>query len=136
VPVPFLLEFIMIITPGGAVMGFLGRLVWVKYEVSVTQLRMQAVRTEAHLEAAGHRAAVAEGTAREALTGMNRALETTRGIELVDEKVTELTRYLVDRIEGSTGQRAGRHALPAQDAPPQIGSGQPQDQEQEDKELS
>ena len=133
---PFLLEFIMIITPGGAVVGFLGRLVWVKYEASVTQLRVRAVRTETYLEAADHRALVAEDTAREALTGMNRALETTRGIELVDEKVTELTRYLVDRIEGTAGSRAGRHALPTQDAPPQIGSGQPQDQEQEHKEMS
>lgn len=132
---PFLLEFIMIITPGGAVMGFLGRLVWVKYETSVTQLRMRAVRTEAHLEEADRRATVAESTAREALTGMNRALETTRGIELVDEKVTELTRYLVDRIEGTTGPRTGRHALPAQDAPPQIGTGQPQGQEQEHQEM-
>jgi hypothetical protein len=135
-PVPLLLEFMIIITPGTAVMGFLGRLVWVKYETSVSQLRARAVRTEAHLEAADRRALVAEGTAREALTGMNRALETTRVIELVDEKVTELTQYLVDRIEGRAEQRTGRHALPAEEARPQIGSGQPHEQEQEHKEMS
>jgi len=132
--VPFLLEFIMVIAPGGTVVGFLGRLVWVKYEASVTQLRVRAVRTEAHLEAADHRALVAEGTAREALTGMNRALETTRAIELVDEKVAGLTRYLVDRIDGLAEQRRGRHVLSAEDTPPQIGSGQRQDQEH--KEMS
>lgn len=131
---PLLLEFMIIITPGSTVLVLLGWLVKTKYESSVTQLRVNVTRSEAHLEAAGRRALVAEGTAREALTGMNRALETTRAIELVDEKVTELTQYLVDRIEGTADRPSGRHALPAEDTRPQIGSGQPQ--EQEDKEMS
>lgn len=134
---PLLLEFMIIITPGSAVMGFLARLVWVRYETSVSQLRARAVRTEAHLEAADRRAVVAEGTAREALTGMNQAIKTTRVIELVDEKVTKLTQYLVDQIEGTPGGGpSGRHArpaLPGQELPA-IDVGQAH--EQEHKEMS
>jgi len=58
-------------------------------------------------------------------------------IELVDEKVSELTQYLVDQIEGTTGGGpSGRHArpaLPGQELPA-IGAGQAQ--EQEHKEMS
>jgi hypothetical protein len=37
----------------------------------------------------------------------------TRAIELVDEKVTILTDYLVNRIDGEpSARRADRHALP------------------------
>jgi hypothetical protein len=127
-PVPLLLEFMIIITPGSTVLVLLGWLVKTKYESSVTQLRVNVTRSEAHLEAAGRRAVVAEGTAREALTGMN---------ELVDEKVTELTQYLVDQIEGTAGGGpGGRHArpgLPGQELPA-IGAGQ--GHEQEHKEMS
>jgi hypothetical protein len=120
----FLLEFVAYIAPGSGLMFVLYRLVKKKYEVSVGQVQVRAVRSEARLEAAARAAAVAEGTAREALDSTRQALETTRVIELVDEKVTSLTDYLVSRIDGEPlARRAGRHALPGGDELPAITGG-------------
>jgi hypothetical protein len=115
----FLLEFIAWITPGSGLMFALYRLVKSKSQVSIIQVR--AARSEARLEAADQAVAVAEGTAREALASTRQALETTRAIELVDEKVTSLAEYLVTKIDGETPARhAGRHALPGGDDLPAI----------------
>jgi hypothetical protein len=115
----FLLEFIAWITPGSGLMFALYRLVKSRSQVSVFQVR--AARSEARLEAADRAVAAAEGTAREALAGTRQALETTRAIELVDEKVTSLAEYLVTKIDGETPTRnVGRHALPGGDDLPAI----------------
>lgn len=111
--------------PSSAVAFVIYRLV--KTRDMVTIARTEAARTGARLEAAQQATVVAEGTAREALSQTGQALEVARTIELVDEKVTSLTSYLVTKIDGEApGRRpAGRHALPGgQDVPAITGSGQ------------
>lgn len=121
----FLLEFVAYIAPGSGLMFVLYRLVKKKYEVSVAHVQVRAVRSEARLEAADRAVAAAEGTAREALASTRQALETTHAIQLVDEKVTSLTDYLVTKIDGvEQSQRAGRHALPGGDGLPAITGGE------------
>ena len=107
-----LLSFVLFVTPGSALMFFIFRFIRANAQVGIA--RTGAARAEAHLEAAGRASAVAEGTAREALSQTGQALEIARTIELVDEKVTSLTSYLVTKIDGEPPARrpAGRHALP------------------------
>jgi hypothetical protein len=119
-----LLSFVLFVTPGLALMFFIFR--FIRANAQVTIARTGTAHAEARLEAAREASQVARETAREALAGTRQALETTRAIELVDEKVTSLTDYLVTRIDGEPpARRAGRHVLPAGDERPAItGSGQ------------
>ena len=110
--------------PSSAVAFVIYRLVKTKEMVSIA--RTGTAHAEARLEAAQKSTLVARETALEALAGTRQALETTRAIELVDEKVSSLTEYLVTKIDGEAPvRRAGRHALPGSDDRPAItGSGQ------------
>jgi hypothetical protein len=118
-----LLSFVLFVTPGSALMFFIFRFIRAKSMVSVS--RTDTARAEARLEAAGQAVAVAEGTAREALSQTGQALHVAKKIELVHDQVTSLTDYLVTKIEGEPpARRAGRHALPAADDAPAITSGQ------------
>jgi hypothetical protein len=110
-----LLSFVLFVTPGSALMFFIFRFIKASQMVSVA--RTDAARAGARLEAAQQASAVARETAREALSQTGQALEIARTIELVDEKVTSLTDYLVTRIDGEAPARraAGRHALPGWD---------------------
>jgi hypothetical protein len=119
-----LLSFVLVVTPGGALMYCIYRFVRAKELVTVA--RVSAVRAEARLEAAREASAVAQGTAREALAQTGQALAIAQTIELVDEKVQNLTDYLVAQIEGhpAAGQPGGRHALPAGDGAAAITAGQ------------
>jgi len=120
-----LVSFVLVVTPGGALMYFIYR--FVKAKDLVTVARTDAARTGARLEAAQEASAVAQGTAREALAQTGQALEIAKTIEQVDEKVQGLTDYLVARIEGEAPQRrAGRHALPGGEDVPAIGDGSPE----------
>ena len=113
-----LLSFLLFVTPGSALMFFIFRFIRANAQVSIA--RTDSARAVARLEAADEAVAVAQGTAREALASTRQALDTTRAIELVDEKVTNLADYLVTRIGGEPSARraAGRHALPGgQDLP-------------------
>jgi hypothetical protein len=122
-----LLEFVAYVSPGGALVYFICRRVIRGRDRLVTGLRVDAVRADVKLRAAEQAALVSEegraeaaGTAREALARTREALAVARTIELVDEKVTSLTDYLVTRIEGEAPARrtVGRHALPGgQDVP-------------------
>jgi hypothetical protein len=119
-----LLSFVLYVTPGSALMFFIFRFIKAREMVSVA--RTDKVRAEARLEAARQASAVAEGTAREALSQTGQALEIARTIELVDEKVTNLTDYLVTKIDGEPSARrcAGRHALPGGEDVPALASGE------------
>ena len=122
-----LLSFVLFITPGAALMFFIVR--FIKANATVSVARTDTARVEARLEAARQASAVAEGTAREALSQTGQALAIARTIELVDEKVTSLTDYLVTQIEGPGSDRgAGRHTRPelpgGQDRPAIAGGGQ------------
>jgi hypothetical protein len=113
-----LLSFVLFVTPGSALMFFIFRFIRANAQVSIA--RTDTVRAEARLGAAEQASAVADATAREALSQTGQALQIARTIELVDEKVTGLTDYLVTRIDGKAPARrpAGRHALPGgQDVP-------------------
>jgi hypothetical protein len=119
-----LLSFVLFVTPGSALMFFILRFIRANQTISVA--RTNTARTEARLEAAQEASAVAQGTAREALSQTGQALAIARTIELVDDKVTSLTDYLVTRIDGAApARRAGRHALPGgNDVPAITGSAQ------------
>jgi hypothetical protein len=120
-----LLEFVLFVTPGSGLMFFIFRFIKANAQVGIA--RTDTARAEARLEAAQRASAVADGTAREALAQTGQALAVARTIELVDEKVTSLTDYLVARIDGDAPARrpAGRHALPGgQDLPAITGGGQ------------
>jgi hypothetical protein len=120
-----LLSFLLFVTPGSALMFFIFRFIKANAQVGIA--RTDSARAVARLDAADRAVAVAEGTAREALASTGQALNTTRAIELVDEKVTSLTDYLVTRIDGEPSARrsGGRHALPGgQDLPAITGGGQ------------
>jgi hypothetical protein len=119
-----LLEFVLFVAPGGGFMYYVYRFVKAKELVSVA--RVDAARAGARLEAAQEASAVAQGTAREALAQTGEALSIARTIELVDEKITGLTNYLVSQIEGAAPQQAGRHSrpeLPGAEEFPAIGVG-------------
>jgi hypothetical protein len=105
-----LLEFVLFVAPGGGFMYCVYRFVRAKDLVSVA--RVDAARAGARLEAAQEAAAVAQGTAQEAMAQTGEALAIARTIELVDEKVTGLTNYLVAQIEGAAPPQAGRHTRP------------------------
>lgn len=107
-----LLSFVLFVTPGSALMFFIFRFIRAHAQVSIA--RTDTARAEARLEAARQASAVAEGTAREALSQTGQALAVARTIELVDEKVTSLTSYLVTKIDGEAPARraAGLDALP------------------------
>jgi hypothetical protein len=117
-----LLEFVLFVTPGSALMFFIMRFIRANAQVSIA--RTDTARAEARLEGAQRASTVAEGTAREALSQTGQALAIARTIELVDDKVTSLTDYLVARIDGEppTARRGGRHALPASGDVPAITS--------------
>jgi hypothetical protein len=117
-----LLEFVLFVTPGSALMFFIVRFIKANAQVGIA--RTGTARAEARLDAANRASSVAEGTAREALSQTGQALAIARTIELVDEKLTGLTDYLVARIDGEApaARRAGRHALPARDDVPAITS--------------
>jgi hypothetical protein len=119
-----LLSFVLFTAPGSALMFFIFRFIKTRGLVSVA--RTDKVRAEARLAAAWQASAVAEGTAREALSQTGQALEIARTIELVDEKVTSLTDYLVTKIDGEAPARrsAGRHALPGGDDVAAIADGE------------
>jgi len=123
-----LLSFLLFVMPGSALMFFIFRFIKANAQVSIA--RTDSARAAARLDAADRAVAIAEGTAREALASTRQALDTTRAIELVDEKVTSLTDYLVGQIEGAAasprgGGRHTRHALPGgQDLPAITGSAQ------------
>ena len=120
-----LLSFLLFVTPGSALMFFIFRFIKANAQVGIA--RTDSARAVARLDAADRAVAVAEGTAREALASTRQALNTTRAIELVDEKVTSLTDYLVTRIDGEPSARrsGGRHALTGgQDLPAITGGGQ------------
>lgn len=121
-----LLSFVLVVTPGGALMYVIYR--FVKTKDLVTVARTDAARTGALLGAAREASAVAQGTAREAMAQTGQALEIARTIEQVDEKVQDLTDYLVARIEGEAPpRRTGRHALPGgEDVPAIAGGGAPE----------
>ena len=110
---------LLLVTLGSTLMFFIFR--FIRANAQVTIARTGTARAEARLESAEEASEVARETAREALAGTRQALETTRAIELVDEKVSSLTDYLVTRIDGEPpARRAGRHALPAGDERPAI----------------
>jgi hypothetical protein len=116
-----LLPLLLFVMPASALMFFILR--FIKANAQMTIARTGTAHAEARLEAAQEASEVARETAREALAGTRQALETTRAIELVDEKVSSLTDYLVTRIDGEPpARRAGRHALPAGDKRPAITS--------------
>ena len=119
-----LLPLLLFVTPASALMFVILR--FIKANAQVTIARTGTAHAEARLEAAEEASEVARETALEALAGTRAALETTRAIELVDEKVSGLADYLVSRIDGEPpARRAGRHALPAAGERPAItGSGQ------------
>jgi hypothetical protein len=95
---------------------------FIKAHQTVSVARTDTARAKARMEAAQRASAVAEGTAREALSQTGQALAVARTIELVDEKVTNLTDYLVAKIDGEAPARraAGRHALPGEEDVPAI----------------
>lgn len=112
-----LVMFIVAVAPGSGLMYALYRLVRSKDLISVA--RMDAARAGAQAGAAQELAAFAQETTREALA-------TGQTIESVDEKLTELTAYLVRKIEGAEqgGLRRGRHTVRAGGEFPALSAGQ------------
>jgi hypothetical protein len=121
-----LMLFLVLFGAPGSALGFVIYKL-IKTRDLVTIARTDAARSGARLEAAREASEVAQGTAREAMSQTGQALEIARTIELVDEKVTSLTDYLVTQIEGEAPARrgTGRHALPGGgDLPAITGGGQ------------
>jgi hypothetical protein len=115
-----LVEFLISITPGSALMVVIFRFIKAKSQVTIS--RTETVRASARMEAAQEAAAIADRTARIALGQTTEALGIARTIESVDEKVD----YIVSRIDGDSPVRAtGRHArtLPNGNDRPAISSG-------------
>jgi hypothetical protein len=120
-----LLEFALVVTPGSAAMYFILR--FIRANQTISSARTDTARAQARTEGARRAAAVAEMTAQQALAHTGEALAVARTIELVDEKVTSLTDYLVARIEGVPQPGGGRHSravLGGDEASAISGSGQ------------
>jgi hypothetical protein len=105
-----LVEFLIIITPGGAIMA--GIIAFIRRSnTKVSIARMDTVRADARWEAAQAASLVAGETARTALGQTTAALEIARGIETVGEQLSGLTEYLVAKIDGEPpARRTARHA--------------------------
>lgn len=118
-----LLSFVLVVTPGSALMYFIYRFVKAKELVGVA--RIDLVRADARLEGARRAAVAAEDVGARAMAQTSQALAVAARIELVDDKVTSLADYLVARIEGGSAaqRRAGRHELPAGEAAPALAGG-------------
>ena len=105
-----LVEFLIIITPGSALMVFILRFIK-RSNTKVSIARMDTARADARWEAAQAASVVAGETAREALGQTTAALEIARNIETVGEQVAGLTEYLVAKIDGEPpARRPARHA--------------------------
>lgn len=116
-----LFTFLLVVTPGSALMFFILRFIRAHAQVSIA--RTDTARAIARMEAAKETSAIAGETARTALGQTTQALEIARVIETVDEKVDSLTEYLVSKIDGEAHARAtGRHvrALPSGNEYPAI----------------
>jgi predicted Ser/Thr protein kinase len=99
--------FLLIMGSGGTAVVFLFR--WLKGKQVVTGLRMDAVRTDAELEAANRRAALAEGTAADQRVLLGDMTEIARAA--VD--TYEIVRPLADWLQQEVGWRpGGAPALP------------------------
>ncbi len=117
-----LVEFLIIITPGSALIAFLLRFI-ARSNTKVSIARMDTTRAEARLVGAQEAAAIAGETARTALGQTTQALEIARGIETVGEQLSGLTEYLVAKIDGEPpARRTAKHAreLPSGNALPAL----------------
>ena len=102
-----LLEFALIVSPGGALMFFVIKFIRSHAHVSVA--RTQTARAEALREAAQIASEVAGETAREAMFQTREALSIARTIGVVDAKID----YIVSAINGdphpARRPQIGRH---------------------------
>lgn len=115
-----LLTFVAVITPGSGLIYVVYRLIRSRELVSVA--RVDAARTKVRMNAAQEMGEFAHG----ALEQTRDALAVDQAIELVDQKATELTRYLVNRIDGTGSaatRRPTRRAEPGADELAAITSG-------------
>lgn len=111
-----LFTFLLVVTPGSALMFFILRFIRAHAQVGIA--RTDTARAEARMIGAQEAAAIAGETARTALGQTTEALAIARNIETVDEKVTSLAEYLVAKIDGEPpARRPARHAraLPSAD---------------------
>jgi hypothetical protein len=102
-----LLEFLLFVTPGSALMFFILR--FIKAHAQIGIARTDTARAEARMIDAQEAAQIAGETAREAMGQVTDALQIARTIELVDGKLD----YVVAKIDGSEAlarRSAGKHA--------------------------
>ena len=94
--------FLLIVSSGGGAVFFLFR--WLNGKTVVSGLRENAVRSDAELEAANRRAALAEGTASEQRVLLGDALTVARTVEHVDQTLTEVAEFLASRVAWRQGE--------------------------------
>jgi hypothetical protein len=98
----FLVDFLLVVTPGGGMVIFLLRRL-VKGKTLVSGLRMDAVKSDAELEAAREAARLSQGREREQRAILGDAVQVARAAVHTDEIVTRLAEFL----EYEVGWRSG-----------------------------
>jgi hypothetical protein len=109
-----MLEFLLVVTPGGGMAVFLFR--WLKGKTVVSGLRLDAARSDAQLEAAREAARVAEGTAVEQRVLLGDALHVAKKVEHVDETLTWVADFLASRVAWRPGDVPALPGVPGQPA--------------------
>ena len=114
-----MLEFLVIFASGsGAVSWLLVKLV--KGKAVVTGLRIDAVKSDAELEAAQEAARVAQGTAREQRVLIGDALDRLKTVEHMDQTITSFVGFLRNEVAWRSGDApalpAAQGELPAADS--------------------
>lgn len=105
-------ELLVLVVSSGGGAVFLFR--WLKGKTVVSGLRMDAVKSDAQLEAAREAALVAEGTAREQRAIVGDALTVAKRVEHMDETMTWVADFLASRVAWRPGEAPALPGAPGQ----------------------